>query len=174
MNNSMKPLVWEAQKLLAGIYYAPISEDLRVHMQLCEPEDGVVEDLIGQPMYCDMRPHSETEEGGPIRVCLFAIGYCSYDENKKLYKDVPELAIIASVNEATIEQINEKLDGAVDGTNEVVAFLENKRSSRIGFATNVAFMAWCMDKGGLKPTDEADFAAKYHTMLLECGIRDKD
>ncbi len=72
---NLKPLVWEAQKLFSGYYYAPLSEDNKVHMQLVDESEGYVEPLIDQRLYCDMRPHVETQvEGDRVRACLFAIG----------------------------------------------------------------------------------------------------
>lgn len=165
----MKLLLWEAQKLLASTYYAPISEDIRVHMQLCD-DDGVVEDLIAQSLYCDMRPHSPTEADESVRSCIFALGTCTYGDDKKLYKDVPQLAIIATVHIASLEEINDKLESVVSGDNEIFAFLESRRTGDLGFATKVSHMSWCKKRGELTIVDETEFAVKYFELLKEVGI----
>ena len=168
---NLKPLVWEAQKLFSGYYYAPLSEDNKVHMQLVDESEGYVEPLIDQRLYCDMRPHVETQvEGDRVRACLFAIGFCTYDVDKKMKKDVPELAIIATVHSATLAVINDKLDAVVDGETDIDAFLENKRTGMLGYASHADFFSWDPEQEELKPCTEEEFAARYADILGQVGI----
>lgn len=167
----MKSLIWEAQKLLAGRYYGPISETAKVHMQLCDVSEGTVEPLVDQRLYCDMRYHSQNKPGGKVRACVFALGSCTRNDDNKLRKDVPELAIICTVESATLEEINGRLDRIVEGSDDLFAFLESRRSGDLGMATDVSFMVWDLKRGELRPTDEADFSAKYHDLLEQVGIQ---
>lgn len=167
---NMNSLIWEAQKLLAGRYYGPISETHKVHMQLCDESEGIVEPLIDQSLYCDMRWHSSPADGGGVRTSVFALGTCTRDSDKKPKKDVPELAIICTVTPATLDEINDELDRVADGSSDIAAFLESNRTGLLGYASKVMFFAWSADHGELRPTDEADFSAKYHDLLEQVGI----
>ena len=166
----MKPLIWEAQKLLAGRYYGPISETHKVHMQLCDESDGFVEPLVDQSLYCDMRAHTSPSASGGVRTSVFALGACTRNSDNKLKKDVPELAIICNVVPASLDEINDQLESVSDGSSDIVAFLENNRTGLLGYASKVTFFAWSKDAGELRPTDEADFHAKYCDLLEQVGI----
>lgn len=170
--SNMQPLIWEAQKLLAGPYYGPISETSKMHVQLNNPDGGVVEPLVDQKLYCDMRHHADDRPADAIRVCVFALGACTYNEKKKLRKDVPELAIICTVEKMDIDQIGDQLEASSKGEADVFAFLESRRTGDLGLAKSVEFMAWSKEKGELSPTDEADFNSKFYNLLEQVGIED--
>lgn len=138
-------------------------------MQIRNKSDGIVEDLVDQVLYCDMRIHSAKLSSDSATLCIFAMGACTRFDNISR-KGHPELAIICTVDRMSLEDINNELESFIDKKTSVETFIHSSHTGEHGLVRAVEYHAWHSEEAELKATSKSKFHNLYIDLLEQVGI----